>query len=170
MIGMCFPSIGDERDIFTCSISFSNEWDIQFRSWPKQEVNETKKSDFLVPYWKWYTNGCVCSANGHVYSERLRLFWLNGCVYSWITCFGRMDVSSQWTDVSVWKGCALSNRTDVSVQKDCIFYNRKVSSDSYIKGKIPLQRKDQKHLGIHFLSSPLWIQGTCRQKFSSKFL
>jgi len=29
MVGVCSPSIGDERGIFTCSIPFSNEWDIQ---------------------------------------------------------------------------------------------------------------------------------------------
>ena len=29
MVGVCSPSIGDERGIFTCSIPTSNEWDIQ---------------------------------------------------------------------------------------------------------------------------------------------
>ena len=29
MVGVCSPSIRDERGIFTCSIPTSNEWDIQ---------------------------------------------------------------------------------------------------------------------------------------------
>jgi len=34
MVGMCYPSTGDEHGIFTCSILFLNECDIQVESWP----------------------------------------------------------------------------------------------------------------------------------------
>ena len=54
---------------FPCSISFLNEWDIQVGSWPKQELNGTKKSEnSLVPYWTWYANGWV------YFDERMCLF------------------------------------------------------------------------------------------------
>jgi len=47
MVGMCSPSIGDERGdkccIFTCSLLFSNEGDIQVGSWPKKRAKWDQK-------------------------------------------------------------------------------------------------------------------------------
>jgi len=68
-----------------------------------------KRVNSLVQYWKWYVNDVVCSANGHVYSERLRPFRPNGCVSSGTTRSGQIDVYVRLTDVSVRNGSARSN-------------------------------------------------------------
>jgi len=44
MVGVCSPSIDDERGIFTCSIPTSNEWDIQVQRLPNSKPNGTKGS------------------------------------------------------------------------------------------------------------------------------
>ena len=110
-------------------------------------------------------NGCICSANGHVYLEWLHPFRPNGYVRLGKTHFDRMDVSIRWTDVSVWKGYAHSNRTDVSVQKRSTRYSRKIFSGSYIKGRISSKEKNKKitqnsfsffsSLNARYVQSPL---------------
>jgi len=95
MVGMCSPFIGDECDIFTCSISFPNEWDIQIRVSLKQELNEAKKSEALYSNIKsvceWTClfdeHTCVFETVVPIPTEWMylfgdNLFWPNGCVYS----------------------------------------------------------------------------------------
>ena len=126
--------------IFTCSILFPNELDIQLESWHRTRVKWDKKEwNFFSPILKVVC--CVCSANGHVYSERLRPFRPNECVCSGTTRFAGMDVSTWRTDMFVWKGCTHSNRTDVYFWKGYTRYNQKISSDFYIKGNTSPKRE-----------------------------
>ena len=54
MVRMCSPSIMDERGIFTCSIQFLNEWDIQIESWPNLTTKgDLRSQNTLVPHWIW---------------------------------------------------------------------------------------------------------------------
>ena len=47
MVGECSPFIRDERGIFTCSILFLNEWDIQVGSWPNSIAKKNQKMQNL---------------------------------------------------------------------------------------------------------------------------
>ena len=70
MVGVCSPSIGDERGIFTCSIPTSNEWDIQVQRLPNSKPNGTKGCyKHLVPHWPW--DGSLCSINRENWEQRV---------------------------------------------------------------------------------------------------
>jgi len=104
MVGMCSPSIGDERGdkccIFTCSLLFSNEGDIQVGSWPKKRAKWDQKewklfSPILEVICKWmclfseYT--CLFATIASVTTEWMCLFgdnpfWRNRCVCSLNKC------------------------------------------------------------------------------------
>ena len=92
----CSPSIGDERGIFTFSIPFPNEWNIQVRSWPKIRAKLDQKVWKLFSPTLKMVYECVCSANGYICYEWLHPSWPNVCVCvcSGTTRFDRMDVYS----------------------------------------------------------------------------
>ena len=69
MVGVCSPSIGDERGIFTCSIPTSNEWDIQVQRLPNSKPNGTKvRYKHLVPHWPW--DGSLWCINRENWEQR----------------------------------------------------------------------------------------------------
>jgi len=132
MVEMFSPFIGNEHGIFTCSILFPHEWDIQVGSWPKTRTKWDKKVKTL------YSN----IENGMWMDVSIR--WMdisiqNGCarsdrmdVFVWGQPVGRMDVSVWRMDVSVRHDCTRSNWIDVSVQNDCTHSNR--ANVSTLKG------------------------------------
>jgi len=71
---MC-SSIDDERGILHVQFRFRMNEIFKSEVGLKQELNMTKKSEnSLIQHSKWYVNGCVYSANEHVYSKWLRPF------------------------------------------------------------------------------------------------
>ena len=136
---MCFPFTDDERIIFTCSISLLNEWDTQVENWLRIRTKWNQKELKLFSSTLKLICELIC-----LFGKRTCLFRMVAPVLTeWMYLFrdnrfSRMDMPIRRT--SVRKGCSHFNQTVVSIRKSCTRYNRKVSSDSYIKDRIPLQR------------------------------